>query len=91
MKKRRWVAVFWEDIVGVERPWLSFQEALEVAPAPMVTLGLLLHQNKHYLLIASTLELSEEEGQIGSVCCIPRGAVQSIVDVPVPPEIPDGR
>lgn len=91
MKKRRWVAVFWEDIVGIERPWLSFQEALEVHPAPMVTLGLLLEQTKQHILLASTLELTEGEGQIGSVCCIPRGAVLSVVDVPVPPEVPDGR
>ena len=50
----------------------------------MVTLGLLLHQNKHYILLASTLELTEDGGQIGSVCCIPKGAVQAVVDVPMP-------
>ena len=83
-KKGRWVAVFWEDIVGVERPWLSPEEAEALKPAPMVTLGLLLQKNRHFLTIASTLELTAQEPNIGSVSCIPMGAVQQVVDIPVP-------
>jgi hypothetical protein len=90
VKKGRWVAVFWEDIVGVERPWLTHQETLELTPAPMVTLGVLLHQNKHYITVASTLEIAKDPDHFGSVCCIPRGVVRAMVEVSVPTEVPKG-
>jgi hypothetical protein len=91
VKKGQWVAVFWEDIVGVERPWLSSEEALQVTPAPMVTLGVLLSRSKECVVVASTLELSQEDPHVGSVCCIPTGAIQSLIAVPMPQEAKGGR
>ncbi len=76
--------VHWEDIVGLDRPWLSPEEAMELAPAPMCTVGILVHQTDAFVTLASTVETVDDEPQLGSVVCIPTGVVKALWDIPVP-------
>jgi hypothetical protein len=83
------VMVHWQDITGHERPWLDPEEALEMQPAPMVSVGLLVHLNDDYLTIAGTWETGDEQ-QFGNVNCIPRGAVVNLTELLVKPGEPGG-
>lgn len=72
-----WVAIQWQDIVGVEQPWITPDEAKELKPAKMTTVGMVIKEAQHYLVIASTLE-DANEPLYGNVNCIPRGCIDHI-------------
>lgn len=84
-----WVVVHWLDIVGLEHPWVSAEEASELRPAAMTTVGRLLVEEPGYIVIASTIE-SDGDLQFGNVNCIPRGVIGSIQELGVRHELTPG-
>ena len=73
---KTWVQIVWLDITSKSEPWISLDEAVEMEPAMMVTVGCLLEENASFVTIASTLDISEE--LVGDVNCIPRGTILEI-------------
>ena len=76
------VLIKWQDIIGIERPWLDPEEVLELRPASMVSVGVLLNQNEDFVTLAGTWE-SRDEPPFGNVNCIPRGVIQSLTELGV--------
>lgn len=70
------VMVTWEDIQGHERPWVDLEEAEELEPILMRTVGFLMAHDHNKVVIASTL--SDPVGLAGNVNSIPTGCVMSI-------------
>lgn len=83
------VMVKWADITGHDTPWVQPEEVLEMTPAPMVTVGVLVNLNDDYLTIAGTWETGDEQ-QFGNVNCIPRGCVVDLTELLVPLEGQEG-
>lgn len=81
------VMVHWRDITGHERPWLETDEVLEMQPAPMVSVGVLVDLNENYLTLAGTWETGDDP-QFGNVNCIPRGCVVNLRELSVNQESP---
>ena len=77
--------VEWSDITGHDTPWVEPGEVLEMTPAPMVTVGVVVNLTEDYLTIAGTWE-SGSEPQFGNVNCIPRGCVRNLTELLVPLE-----
>tara|TARA_R110002051_G_C8414103_1_gene450635 strand:- start:39 stop:308 length:270 start_codon:yes stop_codon:yes gene_type:complete len=76
------VLIEWQDIVGIERPWLDTEEVLELQPSSMVSVGVIVNQNENFVTLAGTWE-SGDERQFGNVTCIPRGVIQSLTELGV--------
>lgn len=72
-----WIIVHWVDIVGVDEPWITEEEAKALQPAQMITAGWQIHETPEYLVLASTLE-DAEEPQLGNVNCIPKGCIKGV-------------
>ena len=72
--------VTWFDITSKAEPWISLEEAMDMKPAKMQTLGWIIFQNPDYLVIASTLEVSEDLA--GDVNCLPIGTILEIENLP---------
>lgn len=70
------VMVTWEDIQGHERPWVDLEEAEELEPILMRTVGFLMAHDHNKVVIASTL--SDPTSLAGNVNSIPTGCVMSI-------------
>ena len=47
------VLIEWYDITGVERPWVPAEEAHELDPVVVQTVGWLYHKDDHVVRIAS--------------------------------------
>lgn len=65
------------DIVGTEGPWVTQDEAKELRPALMMTVGRVLSDEPGYLILAGTVEVGGDQ-QYGHVHCIPRGVIAGI-------------
>jgi hypothetical protein len=83
--ERPLVMVEWSDITGHDTPWVEQEDVLEMTPAPMVTVGIVVNLTEDYLTIAGTWE-SGSEPQFGNVNCIPRGCVRNLTELLVPLE-----
>jgi hypothetical protein len=60
----------WLDITSQSEPWISLEEARDMKPAAMVSLGWVIKETAEYITIASTVDTEEE--LVGDVNCIPR-------------------
>ena len=65
--------VKWLDITAQSEPWISLDEAKDMKPAVMVSLGWIIKETLEYITIASTVDTEDE--LVGDVNCIPRAAI----------------
>ena len=72
------VLVEWEDITGNTEPWLTIEDALDLEPAYMTTLGWLLLEKDEYIILSSTLGSKKEASDIN---CIPRAAIKNLEEM----------
>ena len=82
------VMVRWADITGHDSPWIDPADALEMTPARMMTVGVLVNLTDDHLTIAGTWETGDEH-QFGNVNCIPRGCVTRLAELRVPMDDPE--
>ena len=67
------VVIEWEDITGNSEPWFTVQDALDLEPARMTTVGWLISDQADFIIISSTLGDKEEAGDIN---CIPKSVIK---------------
>jgi len=70
------VLIEWYDITGVERPWVPVEEAHELDPVVVQTVGWLYHKDDHVVRIASSKHTDPET--LGNINVIPRGCIVSM-------------
>jgi hypothetical protein len=83
-----WVLVHWIDIVSIEHPWISKEEARALEPLQMWSSGVVVKDTEHYLVIAGTIDPTEES--FGNVNALPKGIIVSVrrlVPRELPPEV----
>ena len=75
------VAVTWTDTVGHpdNDAWMSKDEAMDMKPAPMTTVGYLLVQTEEYITVASTKSVDDKDDCFGNVNAIPRACITAVV------------
>ena len=73
------VVIEWEDITGNSEPWFTVQDALDLEPARMTTVGWVISDRDDYLIISSTLGDKEEASDIN---CIPKSVIKSTTKLP---------
>ena len=71
-----YVKVTWVDTQGMDGPWVSREDVLEMEPIMMVTLGYLIEHDDDCVIVAGTK--SECNTCYGNVNCIPRCCVRCI-------------
>ena len=76
--KYKIVRLEWADITGNSEPWYTIEDALELEPAHMTTIGWLIADNPDYIIISSTLGTKKEASDIN---CIPKSAIKSIEEI----------
>jgi len=69
----------WLDITSQSEPWMSLDDALEMKPAVMMSVGWIVKETPEYITIASTYDTDEE--LVGDVNCIPRKTIMEIIPV----------
>lgn len=70
------ILVTWKDITGCDGSWMSLDEAKEMYPGPMETVGWLLKETPEYIVVASSRDT--EEDTVGSVTAIPKSVIVNI-------------
>lgn len=76
------IMVKWLDILGEDQsPWSTLDEAKELKPAPITSIGKLLEDNDEYLTIAASWD--DESELVGNVNCIPKGVIREVSRVGV--------
>ena len=74
------VKVEWEDITGNTEPWYTIEDALELEPAHMTTVGWLISNKDNYITVSSTLGTKKEASDIN---CIPRSVIIKIEEISI--------
>lgn len=69
----------WLDITSQSEPWMSVEDALDMKPAVMLSVGWIVKETPEYITIASTLDMEEE--LVGDVNCIPRKTIMEIIPI----------
>jgi len=83
------VLVHWIDIIGDdENPWSSLEQAKEMKPEPISTIGKVVEDNDQHMVVASSW--NEQGNLLGNLNCIPKGVIQSVVEVEVELEEAEG-
>jgi len=77
------VIVQWSDITGSDGPWSDLEEALDLRPAEITTIGRMVVDQSEYIVIASSWG---DEGELGNLNCIPRPIIKSIKVIGDPPD-----
>ena len=79
------VLVHWIDIIGDDHnPWSSLEQAKDMKPEPISTIGKVVEDNDEFMGVASSW--NDQGGLLGNLNCIPKGVVQSVVEVDVETE-----
>ena len=79
------VLVHWIDIIGDDHnPWSSLEQAKDMKPEPISTIGKVVEDNDEFMVVASSW--NDQGGLLGNLNCIPKGVVQSVVEVDVETE-----
>jgi hypothetical protein len=64
--------VTWQDIIRPDETWLFEDEAKDLVPATIVTVGWVVYKDESNLIIASS---KGDGGQFGDINCIPMAVV----------------
>ena len=81
MDEYRLVKVIWKDIQGIEGPWVDFQEASEITPVTVETVGWVVVEDSKFVTLVSSLEA--QKTFCGSITSIPKGCILSMTLVSV--------
>ena len=73
-----WVLIEWLDTTNMQEPWSSLQDAMEIRPAVIRTVGAVITSNDDFITVAGAVGT---EGELGDVNCIPQGCI--IFNVPL--------
>lgn len=73
------VLIRWADIQSDDGPWVDMSEIPEYMPVVVETSGWLVTDGEDYITLVSTL--SDDKEFTGSVCSIPKGCIQSVVEL----------
>ena len=76
--KYKIIKVEWEDITGNTEPWLLIEDALELEPARMTTIGWLISDKPDWITVSSTLGTKKE---VSDLNCIPRSAIKNLEEI----------
>lgn len=76
----RLIIIIWEDTAGLDETWNDRQEARDLKPGTMSSVGWIIEDNPHYITITSSAEFDAD--LVGDVNCIPIGCIQKIIDLP---------
>ncbi len=68
------VQIEWMDITHSDEPWLSVEEAKDLQPAKMTTVGVIIDDRVDSIVIVGSWG---DEGEAGDVNCIPKSVIQS--------------
>ena len=74
------VCILWLDITNKTEPWIGLDEAIDMRPATMRTVGWIIEDAADYITIASTVDTTDD--LVGDVNCIPRGVILEISHLP---------
>ena len=77
------VLIQWVDITGADGPWSDLEEAKELKPALMTSIGQVVVDREDSIVIAGTWG---SEGELGNLNCIPKSAVRGWVEVTEEPK-----
>tara|TARA_Y100000588_G_C13884609_1_gene766031 strand:- start:65 stop:553 length:489 start_codon:yes stop_codon:yes gene_type:complete len=67
-----WVLIEWLDTTSIQDAWCSEEEASELKPAIIRTVGTVIHANDDFVIISGSVGT---EGELGDVNCIPCGCI----------------
>ncbi len=70
------VRITWLDITSQTDPWIDIDDAMEMKPAIMISVGWIVKENIDFVTLASTVDTEEE--LVGDVNCIPRPTIMNI-------------
>lgn len=70
------VIVIWEDTAALEDTWSDKEEAKELLPGIMHSVGWILTKTNEYITITSSVEFDGD--LVGDVNCIPTGCIKEI-------------
>ena len=75
------IAVTWTDTVGHpdNDVWMTCDEAKELKPVDMTSIGYLLVERDDFIVIASTKSVDDDDDCFGNVNAIPRPCVKAVV------------
>lgn len=76
----RLIIIIWEDTAGLDETWNDRQEARDLKPGTMSSVGWIIEDNPHYITITSSAEFDAD--LVGDVNCIPIGCIQKIINLP---------
>ncbi len=76
----RLIIIIWEDTAGLDETWNDRQEARDLRPGTMSSVGWIIEDNPHYITITSSAEFDTD--LVGDVNCIPIGCIQKIINLP---------
>lgn len=68
-----WFMFVWVDITGADKAWMTEEEAMDLKPAHIHTVGAVIREEPAYLVIASSIGA---EGELGNLNAIPRCCIQ---------------
>ena len=76
------VLVHWTDTVGHgDSAWMTSDEAIDVKPCPMVTIGYLLFDSESYIVVAGTRSIDVDDDTFGNVNSIPKCCVTAVTAI----------
>jgi hypothetical protein len=67
-----WVLIEWLDTTSIQEPWASHQDAMDIRPAVIRTVGAIINSNDDFITVAGSVGT---EGELGDVNCIPQGCI----------------
>ena len=77
------IIVIWDDTAALDGTWHDSDEALELLPGTMHSVGWVLARTNKHITITSSAEFSGD--LVGDVSCIPLGCIREIQQV-LPPQ-----
>ena len=77
-EETQWVMVVWHDITGNDQPWMDRDEAEELKPAIIMSVGTVVNETEVFITIAGSMGI---EGELGNVNCIPKAVVVRQVEL----------
>ena len=62
---------------SASNPWMAAEEAADMEPIPMLTVGWVLKETETYVVLVGTRS-NDGEGLVGDINCIPKALVSQV-------------
>ena len=69
------IIINWQDTTHSDEPWLSTEDAKNLKPAEMTTIGTLIEDREDSVVVAGSWG---DAGEAGDVNCIPKSAIKRL-------------